>query len=255
MKEENIFRLSPKDFFLNLSAVITLYVAVGGLLTLIFTVVDKMYPGLMNSSNARLLNNFSTYTQIIRSAIATLVVVVPLHLAFVWLIEMDIRSVPEKRNIMFRKWLQYFTLFLSVVIVIVGIISVVMQLLSWDFNLNFVLKIISIFIVTGGVFYNYFRDIISGGEHAVSLKRYIQVVVAISVIGIIVGFASLSFAKNPPRIQRPNPVINQQQVLNQQALMQNRPVVVPVQNQATSTQTVSTTTKSKTVAPTVKKTK
>ncbi len=233
MKEEKNLRSSPKDLFLNLAALIALYVSVGAIITLVLSAIDKLFPVAVVAVYNRAPYNFNMYGDLVRSAVATLIIVFPAYLIFVWLSERDIAKNPEKRVLAVRRWFEYLTIFLSVGTIIAGLVSVVTHLLSWDFSLNLVLKIIVVLVVVGGVLFYYMNDVMSQGEYAVSFKRFALISSIIVLLAIVVGFISLKAAqnqlKNPRGIQSVNQQLLNQQLQNQQN-SQRPPIVAPIQN-------------------------
>jgi hypothetical protein len=147
-------RSSPKDVFLHLLAIITLYVSAGSFITLLFQYVNVLFPD-------RILDfySLSSVYGAIRWSIASLVIVFPVFIVASWLLERAYRHVPAKREYRLRKWLVYFTLFLAGLIMMGDLVALIYQFLSGDLTVRFFLKIVVVLAVAGCVFGYYLYDI------------------------------------------------------------------------------------------------
>lgn len=185
-------RSHAKDVFLNLASMITLYSAAAALLNLLFTVISKAFPQV----NAYYYGYYSTSS--ISFPVATLIIVFPLYLLFMWLIERDLAGSLEARGSGIRKWLIYITLFISGGLVVGDLVAVVYKFIDGqELTAGFLLKVLSILVVAGAVFLYYITDI--RNKLSSSLRKVFAVVVSIFVIAaIVVGFMVIG----SPRTQR-----------------------------------------------------
>ncbi len=185
-------RSHAKDVFLNLASMITLYSAAAALLNLLFTVINKGYP--------RVTEYYSYYnnTSSISFPVATLIIVFPLYVLFMWLIEKDLATSTDARGSGIRKWLIYITLFISGGLVVGDLVAVVYYFIDGqELTAGFLLKVLSILVVAGGVFWYYITDI--RNKLTPSLRKTSALVALIGVIlAIIVGFMVIG----SPRTQR-----------------------------------------------------
>ncbi len=138
---------TPKDFFLNIGMVITLYVSVASFLTLIFGIINYAYSDTFTG------NNF--YSGGIRFAIASLVIIFPLYLVITHIIQKNIRANPTKREIWVYKWLLFLTLFLAGSTVAVDLIVLINYFLGGELTTQFLLKVFSVLALGALVFGNY----------------------------------------------------------------------------------------------------
>lgn len=140
---------SPKDVFLHLFAILTLYVSAGAFVSLIFDYINIYLPDALNPYEAQ-----GAYGSI-RFAIASLVVVFPAYLYSSWMLERGYAANPASREIKTRKWLVYFTLFLAAVIIAGDVVGLVYSLLNGDLTMRFALKAVTVLFVSGAVFSHY----------------------------------------------------------------------------------------------------
>lgn len=174
-------KTTPKDFFLWVGAVISLYISAVSLLVLLFEYIDILF---VNS----LVNSQDLYSGTIRFSIASLIVIFPLYLYLTSVINKDIRANPQKREIGVRRWLIFLTLFVSGITIIVDLIVLINKFLGGEeLTYGFILKVLSIFIIIGGVFLYYFYDIHNKWENSKSASKIICLVVSTIVLSAIVG--------------------------------------------------------------------
>lgn len=147
-------KTSPRDVFMHLLSIITLYISAGSFLALLFQYINVLWPDqLQGYYEAR-----SAYSAI-RWAIAALVVTYPVHLWIMWSLNKSYLAAPSKRNLRIRKWLIYFTLFAAGLILMGDAVALIYNLLSGELTIRFLLKVLSVFLVAGTVFGYYLRDV------------------------------------------------------------------------------------------------
>ncbi len=202
-------RSHAKDVFLNLASMITLYSAAAALLNLLFTVINKAFP--------QVIQYYSYYsTSSISFPVATLIIVFPLYILFMWLIERDLVGSLEGRGSGIRKWLIYITLFISGGLVVGDLVAVVYYFIDGqELTSGFLLKVLSILVVAGAVFWYYITDI--RNKLSSSLRKVSAIVAMIFVVlAIIVGFMVIG----SPRTQR-LAKYDQQRVVDLQSINQS----------------------------------
>lgn len=148
-------KTSPKDVFLHLLAVVALYFSAGSFITLIFQFVNVWIPDLVTEHFYSLQGAYQT----IRWSISVLVVVFPVYILTSWFLNKGYLTNPSKRNLWIRKWLIYFTLFVSAIIIIGDLVVLVNNLLGGELTPRFLLKVLTVLFVAGSVFYYYFWDL------------------------------------------------------------------------------------------------
>src|ERR1035437_968397 len=144
-------KTSAKDFFINLGAIVALYVTVVSLLNLLFTVINNAYPQI----------GYTYYgSQSISMPVATLIIFFPLFILLMWLMERSYVVEPEKKNLGVRRWLTYITLFVAGLTLAGDLVTVIYYFIDGqELTTGFLLKILSVFVVILVVFLNYISDI------------------------------------------------------------------------------------------------
>lgn len=151
-----VVKTTPKDFFLNLLAIVALYTSAIGFLTLVFQIINVAFPDPISPEG---FYNISGYHDQIRWSIATLVIVFPVYLWVSWFLNKDYKKHPEKRDLRIRKWLLYFTLFAAALIIIGDLVTLINFFLQGELTIRFILKVLAVLFVAGSVFYYYLTDI------------------------------------------------------------------------------------------------
>lgn len=150
-------KTTPKDVFLHLLAIITLYVSAGALISLLFSYIDLALPDVL--SDYYYYNDGSGRYGSIRFDVSLLIIVFPAYLIVSWLLNKGYTADPARRGVWVRRWLTYLTLFLSALILIGDLVALVNGLLNGDLTMQFLLKVLAVLVVIGGIFYYYFLDI------------------------------------------------------------------------------------------------
>lgn len=177
-------KTSPKDFFLHLLAIATLYLSAVSFGTLTFQFINKFFPDPLAELYA------ASFTGPIRWAIASLVIVFPTYVWVSWFLARDAARHPEKRELKIRKWLFYFTLFAAAVVIIGDLVLLIYNFLGGALSGRFILKILTVFFIAASVFGYYLWNL--RVERMASrdprMKWFVFGVVAVVSIATLYGF-------------------------------------------------------------------
>lgn len=173
-------RSMPRDVFVHLLMIATLYAAVGAFITLLFQYINVLLPDALSMYYPSLRDS-------IRRSEAVLFVVFPCYLFLSWLIERDFAKAPEMREFKVRKWLVYFTLFISAITIIVDLVVLIYNFLGGDLTAPFILKILAVFATAGAVFGYYLWDLRRSSETRSSLPRMAAYGSALVVLAALIG--------------------------------------------------------------------
>lgn len=146
---------TPKDFFIYLLSIITLYIFFTSFIALLFKFVNIYFPDNLDIS--RLYNIES-----IRWYVAIIIITFPVYIYTLISIRKDYLRYPEKRNLKVRKWLLYFTLFLASVIIMCDLGTLLYYFLGGDITVRFLLKTLIIFLLVTTLFIFYLRELHRG---------------------------------------------------------------------------------------------
>lgn len=180
MESQNKF--SPKDFFLYLGLVASLYVSVGSVLMLLFNYVDALFPDPL----AGMYNSFSSP---IRFAMSALIVAFPLLAVFTRIMNGRIRDEASRLNLAIRKWLLFLTLFIAGVVIAGDFIALINTFLGGELTARFLYKVLAVLVVFGSVFAYYLKDLRGyWREHEAASKTVGWVGGAVMLGVIVAGF-------------------------------------------------------------------
>lgn len=132
-------------FFLCLGVLITLITSVVSFLNLVFDTLDKRFPDVLNSTYQY---GYSTYDyESIRMSLATLIIFFPIFIivSYFWrkYSKIDIGSIDE----MFKKWVIYIILFLSSLVVVIDLVTLLRYFIAGEITSRFILKVVAVLIV------------------------------------------------------------------------------------------------------------
>jgi hypothetical protein len=147
-----VAKTSPKDFFLWVGAVATLYGGVFSFFTLIFQYIDFAYPDPLSYS-------YDPYSTGVRVAMATIVVLIPTMLALLLTIRRDIVREPGKANIWVRKWALVFTIFLAAATAVIDLITLLSAFFGGDITIRFTLKALTVLLIAVLVVLHFLADL------------------------------------------------------------------------------------------------
>ena len=148
-------RTSPKDVFLHLLAIASLYTSAISFMMLLFQYINVLLPDILENNYYALSGAYNS----IRWSIASLVVVFPVYVLTGWSLDKGYRKSPAKRDLGIRKWLIHFTLFAAALIIIGDLFTLIYNLLGGELTPRFLLKVATVFFVSGSVFGYYLWDL------------------------------------------------------------------------------------------------
>jgi Domain of unknown function (DUF5671) len=170
---------TPKDVFFHLLATITLYMSVYAVIALLFACINVAYPDALSYY-------YTGELDMIRFSVAMLVVAFPVYMLMTWLINRDIAAQPDKAELGARKWLTYLTVFLSALMIIIDVITLVYNFLNGELSVRFYLKVLVVLIVGAAVFGYYLVDLKRSGAFERKRTRGIAIAAVIGMIASIV---------------------------------------------------------------------
>jgi len=151
-------KLNIGFFFLSLGVLIALVTSVVSFLNLVFSTLDKRFPDVLNASYQY---GYSTYDyEGIRMALATLIIFFPVFLlvSYFWkkLMTKGMGHIDE----IVRKWMIYIVIFLSSIVVLVDLVTLVKYFVSGEVTTRFIIKVIVTLVVALMVGIYYFCELV-----------------------------------------------------------------------------------------------
>lgn len=173
-----------KNFFLQIGIIAALYISTISFLSFIFSLINTAFP---QGSSYRY--SYDGYSDQMRFAISALIVVFPLY---IWLSRIYRKSVegnPSAEN-KIRKWLLYLTLFLTGITIVTDLVILINSFLGGEeITTGFLLKVLSVLVVSLAIFYFYLKDIKGYWDsNQKQVKNIAYIVSALVLISIVGGF-------------------------------------------------------------------
>lgn len=145
-------KVTPKDFFLWVAAMIFLYSSVFALIRLLFDYINYTFPDALNTY-------IDPYSSSMRIEIATLIVLFPVFLLLMHFIRRDIQREAMKKELWIRRWALFLTVFIAGLTVIGDSITLINYFLGGEITTRFILKVVVVLLIAGGAFLHFLADI------------------------------------------------------------------------------------------------
>jgi hypothetical protein len=144
---------TAKHFVLQLGSLVSLYLSLGFLLTLLFGIINIMFPDATNDywmvesahSNVRL-------------GIAMVIVFFPTYLVLTRLVNNMRRTEKDGEYLSLTKWLVYLSLLVGGGVLLGDLVAVIMYFLEGEITQRFILKAFAVLVVVGAAFHYYILD-------------------------------------------------------------------------------------------------
>jgi hypothetical protein len=193
--ETNKPKLNVGFFFLCLGLLITLITSVVSFLNLVFRTLDKKFPDVLNSSYQY---GYSTYDyEGIRMALATLIIFFPIFIIVSHFWRKFTTGEMGHFDEIIKKWVIYIILFISSVVVVVDLVTLVKYFISGEITNRFILKVLSTLLVALLVGAYYILLIRTKKEFRAKISIIFGIVGAILVIASI--YCSFSIMGSPAK--------------------------------------------------------
>lgn len=198
-------RNTPRDLFLHLLGIVTLYWSSISFITLVWQYINYFYPDALNYYPL-------SFSGSMRFAISSLIIVFPVFLLTSWYLNKIYSKESQVRESKIRKWLIYLTLFIASLVIIGDLIAVINSFLGGEITTRFILKALSILVVAGIIFAYYLDDVRK--ESPTKLAKPFAIITGLVVgVSIICAFFIVGSPKLAREIQ-----FDQQRVYNLQTI-------------------------------------
>ncbi len=184
-------KVTAKDFFLWLGAMVALYVSAISLILLVHQFINVLFPNALEYT--------LSYSSSMRFAIASLIVFFPLYIWLTRILHQDIRKIPERKELWVRKWLIFLTLFIGGITLAIDLVMLVNTFLNGDLTTRFALKALTILVVIGSAFWYYINELRGKWEKEEKTSKAIAIGVSFIVLAAVVG---AFFIVGSPQSQR-----------------------------------------------------
>ena len=142
---------TPKDVFYHLLAIVTLYMSAVSFIVLLFQLINTWFPDPLSYGYG--------VNEGIRWSASILIVSFPVYMFMMWLINKDLTANPDRRDLKVRKWLGYLTLFISAIVAIIDVATLIYNLLGGEITSRFILKVLVVLAVSAVIFFYYLKEL------------------------------------------------------------------------------------------------
>ncbi len=178
-------KVTPKDFVFWVAAMLSLYAAVVAYISLVFEYINHAFPNPVTNTYY-----YDPYSNSISYETASLIVLTPVFLVLMRFIRRAAVADPTRNEIWIRRWALFLTLFLAGVTLVVDLIVLLNTYLQGeDLTLGFLLKVLTVFLVSGLGFMHFLADLWGYWDREMARARMINWGVgALVLITIVAGF-------------------------------------------------------------------
>ncbi|MDP3724862.1 MAG: DUF5671 domain-containing protein [Nanoarchaeota archaeon] len=180
----DLSRAAPRDFFLHLLHIVTLYGSAIALLSILWQLINIRFPDPTQDAYRYFAINGT-----IRWGVAFLVIMFPVLLGTGRFLENVYKKEPEKKELKIRKWLVYLTLFITALIIIGDLIRLIFEFLQGELTLRFILKFGSVLAVAAAIFWYYLQGMREREWKTFgwNMKRIFVWKVVIIIFAVVIG--------------------------------------------------------------------
>jgi len=173
-----------KDFFLWAGAMVSFYWSVIAFTFLIFDYINYTFPNPLVQLNA------DPYQSGISYSMASIIVLFPVYVFLMSLIRKDIATDPARKELWVRRWALILTLFVAGTAIAINLITLLTTFLNGEaLTTAFLLKVLVIFLVAGGVFMHFISDLRGYWDMFPARRRAVSIGVGIlAAVSIFAGF-------------------------------------------------------------------
>ena len=178
---------TPKHFVLQLGALLSLYVSLGALLVLLFSLINIMFPDAADSAWVT-----ESARDAVRGAIATLLVVFPSYLVLTRVTNQARRHETGGTYTALARWLIYLSLLVGGGVIAADLVTLIVFFLHGELTVRFVLKVLVLLFVVGATVTYYVLDI--RGYFIERARRSLvcgAVASALVLATIVIGFLNI----------------------------------------------------------------
>ncbi len=176
-----------RDAFFHLLTFVSLYTTVISTIILFFTYINRLFP---DAALAQYPTDNTWMASTIRWSIAAIIVSYPLFLWITRILVKEMSTHTEKAVSGVRRWLTYFTLFVTAAALMGDIITLIFYFLEGELSIRFLLKVFIVLAVAGTVFLYYFLSLKTQPKTARASginKIFLSIGTAIVAVAVIWG--------------------------------------------------------------------
>lgn len=174
---------TAKNFALQLGSLVTLYISIGALISLLFAIITIQYP-----DPVQMYWEYSSASSSIRFSIALLLVFFPTYILLTRFVNV-IRRTEHGTYLSLTKWLIYLSLLVGGGVLLGDLVATLNSFLNGEITIRFTLKALTVLLVTGTAFVYYLMDVRGYWQVNERHSQYYAGIVALAVVtSLVSGF-------------------------------------------------------------------
>jgi hypothetical protein len=176
-------KVTPQFFFFSLGVLVSLIVVVASFLNLAFATLNARFPDILTGIYTY---GYNTYEyEGMRTAVAMLIIVFPVFLVLSKFWTRMASVALFHANLVIKKWMLYLIVFLSSVIVITDLVTLVNYFVSGEITTRFVLKVL-VTLLTALIVGGYYFTLLTNEALEKRIRVYTVLIASFFVVGAIV---------------------------------------------------------------------
>lgn len=145
---------TPKNFVLQLGALISLYLTITFVLVLLFGLINLLVPDSADSYFSQ-----ESAQNSLRLSIAMLLVFFPTFITLTRLVNVVRRQLHDATYLTITKWLLYLSLLAAGLTILIDLVVLIVTFLEGEVTVRFLCKVLAVFTVVGLAFGYYLKDV------------------------------------------------------------------------------------------------
>lgn len=179
-------------YLLSLTALIFLAISVG---MIAYGIINELVADTLMSGAY-----YISFNSRFKFAISAIIISAPLFYLSTSLIRKGIAKGEIEGDSPIRRWLTYFILFISSLVILGSLISIINSFLGGELTQRFILKTITVFVISGLTFAYYFYDIKT--EVVKPGDKWVRIFFFSSLALVLAAFISVWFYIESPQVAR-----------------------------------------------------
>ena len=168
-------------YLLSLVALVSMSVSTG---TIIFQIINKTIPDALTLAPGGFIQ------EALRFAISAIIIAGPIYFVLMWLLNKNLLKGTMEKESGIRKWLTYFILLVSAVVMIGWLIGTISSFLNGELSLKFILKSLTSILISALIFSFYLYDIkredVSKNNNII--RAYYYGAMAVAAVALVAAF-------------------------------------------------------------------
>lgn len=177
-------KLTPKFFFISLGVLVSLITSVSSFLVLLFEVLNKKFPEVLNSTYIYGYNFYNFET--IRASLATIIIFFPIFILLSYLWNKESKKEMSSVSLIIRKWMVYLILFLASLVIIIDLVTLVRYFVSGEITNRFIFKVIGTLFIAGLIDLYYILKINLKNNKSKKLGLPLSIISGLLFAGLII---------------------------------------------------------------------